>query len=215
MVEPTSRRSQRLGREDELLELGPAIRLGGDALAVRMGERVDRDPVAGLAGRTAEELPRPLGLAVQRPLEQIEGEPPRLEMVLVEQPVGDEQEARRAVALGGVPEAAGHGRHQRPAHAVDGADAGRDPLLAFEVLGVGETLEAGRQGVRECVGVLDELCEVGAEGFGAGSVVGDEGDGSRGDLASCVARSSVGTPAASVVRIGSGLGLRDLCRRRP
>ena len=80
IVEPTRRRSQRHGREHELLELGPAIRLGGDALAVRMGERVDRDPVAGLASGTAKELPGPLGLAVQRPFEQIEGEPARLEL---------------------------------------------------------------------------------------------------------------------------------------
>ena len=47
---------------DEQLELGPAIGLGGDALAVRVGERVDGDPVAGLAGGAAEELPGPLGL---------------------------------------------------------------------------------------------------------------------------------------------------------
>ena len=62
---------------DELLELGPAVRLGGDALAVRVGERVDGDPVAGLAGRAAQELPGPLGLGGERPLEEAEGEPAR------------------------------------------------------------------------------------------------------------------------------------------
>ena len=62
IVDPTSRRSQRDGLIDELLELRPAIRLGRDPLAVRMGQRVDGDPVAGLAGGAPEELPGPLGL---------------------------------------------------------------------------------------------------------------------------------------------------------
>ena len=80
---------------DELLELRPAVRLGGDALAVRVGERVDRDPVARLAGGAAQELPGALGLAGERPLEEAEGEPAGLELVLAEQAVGDEQERRR------------------------------------------------------------------------------------------------------------------------
>ena len=42
---------------DEELELGPAVRLRGDALSVRVRQRIDRDPVAGLARRTAQELP--------------------------------------------------------------------------------------------------------------------------------------------------------------
>jgi hypothetical protein len=40
-----------------LLELGPAIRLGRTPFAVGVGEAVDRDPVAGLAGRPTQELP--------------------------------------------------------------------------------------------------------------------------------------------------------------
>ena len=46
----------------------------------------------------AEELPGALGLARERPLEEAEGEPARLELGLAEQAVGDEQERRRAVA---------------------------------------------------------------------------------------------------------------------
>ena len=47
---------------DELLELGPAVRLPCHAAAVRVGQRVDRDPVVGLASRAPEQLPGPLGL---------------------------------------------------------------------------------------------------------------------------------------------------------
>ena len=42
IVEPTSRRSQRRRRVDELLELGPAVRLAQDARAVRVGEACRR-----------------------------------------------------------------------------------------------------------------------------------------------------------------------------
>ena len=80
-------------REDQLLELGPAVRLGGDALGVRVGERIDRDPVAGLARGPAQELPGALGLGRERALEQAEREPARFEAVLAEQAVGDEQRA--------------------------------------------------------------------------------------------------------------------------
>ena len=80
---------------DELLQLGPAIGLGGDALGVRVRQRIDGDPVAGLAGGAAQELPGPLGLGVERPLEEAEGEPARLELRLVEEAIGDEQERRR------------------------------------------------------------------------------------------------------------------------
>src|SRR3954454_14653910 len=148
-----------------------------------MSEGVDCDPVAGLASGAAKKLPGPLRLTVQRSFEQIEGEPPRLEVVLPEQPVGDEQEACRPVPRGRVSQPSRNGRHQRPTHAVDRTDAGGDTLLAFEVLPVGESLEAGRQRTTEGIRVLDELCEVRSEGFGARSTIRDEGDGSRGDLA--------------------------------
>ena len=87
------------------------------------GRGVDGDPVAGLAGGPAQELPGPLGLVGEGPLEQPEGEPARLEVRLAEQAVGEEQEGRRALAAGRVPEAARDGRDERPADAVDGADA--------------------------------------------------------------------------------------------
>ena len=128
---------------DELLELGPAVGLGDDALAVRMGQRVDRDPVAGLARGATEELPGPLRLDGERPLEEAEGEPAGLELSLPEQAIGKEQQRGRPVLLRRVAEAALDGGQERPADAVDGADAGRDPLLAGEVLRVGEA-GAGR-----------------------------------------------------------------------
>ena len=84
---------------DELLELGPAVGLRGDALAVRMGQRIDGDPVAGLAGGAAQQLPGPLGLGGEGPLEEAEGEPARLELALVEEAIGDEQERRGGRAL--------------------------------------------------------------------------------------------------------------------
>ena len=67
-------------RDGQLLELGPAVGLGEDALAVRVGQVVDRDPVVGLGGGTPEELPRALGLAGQGPLEGRDREPARLSL---------------------------------------------------------------------------------------------------------------------------------------
>ena len=126
---------------DELLQLGPAVGLGGDPLAVRVGQRIDGDPVAGLAGGATHQLPGALGLGGQRPFEETEGEPARLELALVEEAIGDEQEGRRRRALRGVPEAALDGGEQRPADAVDGPDPGRDPLLPGQVLRVRERRE--------------------------------------------------------------------------
>ena len=145
----------RRGAVDELLELGPAIRLGGDPDPVRMGERVDRDPVAGLTRGAAHQLPRPLRLHGQRPFEDPEGEPARLEVILVEQAIGQEQEGRRTVVLRGDPETARDGGHQRPADAVDGTETGCDTLLSLEVCGVGELREPGDERVRERVRVVE------------------------------------------------------------
>ena len=148
MVEPTRRRSQRRRRVDELLELGPAVGLGLDAPGVGMGEAVDGDPVAGLAGGPAQELPGPLGLGGQRPLEQPEGEPARLEVVVAQQAVGDEQERPDGIAPRGAPEPARHGGQQRPANAVVGPRPGRHEVLAGLVLRVGQGREARRAGAR-------------------------------------------------------------------
>ena len=131
---------------DELLELGPAIGLCGDPLAVWVRQQIDGDPVAGLAGGAAHQLPGALGLGGQRSFEETEGEPACLELALMEEPIGDEQEGRRRGALGGVPEAALDGGEQRPADAVDGPDPGRDPLLSGQVLRVRERREARRSG---------------------------------------------------------------------
>ena len=119
----------------------------------------------------------------ERALEEAEGEPAGLELLLAEEPVGDEQERRRAIAARGVPEAAGDGGEERPADAVDEPEAGRDALLAGEVLRIGERAEAGGQRPREAVGVVGELGEGRAEGLGRLAMGGDERDGALGDLA--------------------------------
>src|SRR4029077_17014257 len=50
-------------REDEAVELRPAVGLGQDPTANRMGEAVDRDPVAGFSSGPAEQLPGALGVS--------------------------------------------------------------------------------------------------------------------------------------------------------
>ena len=123
---------------DELLELRPAIGLGGDPLGVRVGQRVDGDPVARLARRATQELPGPLGLRGEGALEQAEGEPAGLELELVEEAIGEEQEGRRPVTARRVAEPALDRGEERPADAVDGADPGRDALLSGEVVRIGQ-----------------------------------------------------------------------------
>ncbi len=146
IVEPTRRRSQRDGEKTSCSSSAQRYVSAIDALGVRMGERIDRDPVVGLARGPAEELPGALGLGRERPLEQAEGEPAGFEAVLAEQAVGDEQERRGPILAGGLAEAARDRGHQRPADAVDRPDARGDPLGALEVLRIGEALEAAAQG---------------------------------------------------------------------
>ena len=94
----------------ELLELRPAVGLGGDADPVGVGEVVDGDPVARLARRPSEELPGAFRVGGEGPLEQPEGEPARLEMGFAEQPVRDEQQLGGPLAAGLVPEPAARRR---------------------------------------------------------------------------------------------------------
>src|SRR6478672_5346962 len=94
--------------EDELLELGPSIGFSSDALAVRMSQGVNGDPVTSLARCTPEQLPGPLRLADEGLLQESEGEPAGLEALLAKQPIREEQQGRGAVLLRRVPEAARH-----------------------------------------------------------------------------------------------------------
>ena len=87
-------------RVDELVELRPAVRLGEDALADGMCERIDRDPVARFAGGAAQQLPGALRIVGDEALEEPEGEPAWLELRLAQQAIGDEQPAAGAVAPG-------------------------------------------------------------------------------------------------------------------
>ena len=135
-------------REHEALELRPAIRLEEDPAADRVGERVDGDPVAGLAGASPEELPGAFGVVGKEPLEQPEREPAWLELGLGEQPRGDLEEARRPAAPRRGPEAPLDGGGQRPADAVQAADSRGDALGAGEVLGIGELGEPGGEARR-------------------------------------------------------------------
>ncbi len=137
---------------------------------------------------------------VERPLEETEGEPAGFQLRLAEEPVGDEQERRRTVSAGGVPEAARDGREERPADAVDGADAGCDPLLAGEVLRVGQRAKARREGRGECVWVVGELGECRAERLGRLAMGGHERDGSLRDLAAGRAVDHDASPGGSLGR---------------
>ena len=134
---------------DELLELGPAVGLGGDPLAVRVGERVDGDPVAGLAGgaaqraaRSAPARPRASARAGRRrtsgPRASARGRGDRRRTAAASC-------GRRRVALA---EAALDGGEQRPADAVDGADPGRDALLARRGTPGRRASRGPRQGAR-------------------------------------------------------------------
>ena len=191
---------------DELLQLGPAVGLRGDALAVRVGQRIDGDPVSGLARGAAHQLPGALGLGGEGPFEEAEGEPARFELALVEEAIGDEQEGRGGRALRGVAEPALDGGEQRPADAVDRSDPGRDALLTGQVLRVGEVGEACGQGRREAVGVVAELRQGGTEGLGRVAVRGDEGDGVGRGLARAVGSADSGAGDASgAVIIGPGV----------
>ena len=122
-------------------------------------ERVDGDPVGGLPRRRAEELPGPLGLGVERPLEQAEREPARLDARA--RGAGGRRgrgavdgRSRRVAAL----EARADRDQQRPADAVGRPDAGRDAALALEVRRVGELVEArSRRLAAKRVRVVDVL----------------------------------------------------------
>ena len=81
-----------------------------------------------LAGGPPEELPRPLGVVDDEPLEETEREPAGLELRLPEQAIGEKQPGRRPLARGsprGIPRWIAS--MQRPAHAVGVADARSDP----------------------------------------------------------------------------------------
>ena len=145
----------------------------------------------------------------EQPIEEAEGEPALLERRLAEEAVGDGEPAGRAIAAGGLAEAALDGREQRPAHAVDGADAGRDALLAGQVLGIGEALEA-RSGAHPRTRRDRRSAPPGpAEGLGAGSPLGDEGDRaqrwSRSPDGRRAARSADGPPVAATTGVAASV----------
>ena len=83
-------------RVHELLELRPAVWLGQDALADGVGERVDRDPVPGLASGAPDQLPGALRLARQGDLEDVRRRTSAPRVRLPQEVVRREQERRRA-----------------------------------------------------------------------------------------------------------------------
>ena len=100
---------------------------------------------------------------VEGPLEEAEGEPAGLEL----RSRGTAGRRRTGAASGDPCGSRSGSRARRRPGAASGRrgrpDAGRDPLLAGEVLRVGERPQARGQGGREAVGVVGELGEVGAE----------------------------------------------------
>ena len=89
----------------------------------------------------------------------------------------------RPVTARRVAEPALHGGEERPADAVDGADAGRDALLPGEVVGIGQIGEAAPQRCGERVRVVGQVGEGRAERLGRIASLGDERDGPGGHLA--------------------------------
>ena len=137
-------------RVDELLELGPAVRLAEDALADRDGRgcrRVIQSPASRAARRRSCQVRS--GSTSDEPLEQAEGEPAHLELGLAG--TGDRRRTRRPPTGSRrvrVAEAAGDRGEERPAHAEHRPDAGRDPALARRVLRVGEARGSRAPGLR-------------------------------------------------------------------
>ena len=148
-----------------------------------MGEAVDGDPVAGIPGGSADELPGPLGVVDDQALEEAEGEPASLELRLAQEAIGDEQPARRPLASGRLAEAALDRLDQGPANTVEVADPRCDAALAGEVLGVAKRREAGPEDVGEAVRIADLVGQAAAEVRGVRPAVGDELDRSGRDRA--------------------------------
>ena len=146
-----------------------------------MGKRVHGDPVGRLASRPPQELPGPLRIGRQEPLEEAKSEPAQLELALREQAIGQLEVAGRALAPRRLAKAPVDGGAQRPAHPVRRTEARSNPVLPFEVFRISQLGEAGRQGPTERVrirGVLGQACP---EPFGLGLVGRDKGDGPGGD----------------------------------
>ena len=172
-------------REDELLELGPAVRLGGDARAVRMGERVDGDPVAGLAGGAAEELPGPLRV--------------RSASVRSSRPKANQRgsrwssrKSRSATNSSGVgPDLAGARRGSRARRRPGAASGRRRPGRCPGRRAAARRGTPGRRGAAgrrsraaaNASGSSTSLGQARAEGLGRRLVLGDERDGPGGDRA--------------------------------
>ena len=162
---------------DELLELGPAIGLGGDALGVRVGERVDGDPVAGLARGAAEELPGPLGLA-----SSVRSSRPKANQRASSSVSWKSRSAMNRSGVGRSPRVAL--RKPRWTAAISGQ---RTPWTApipgatrcwpSRYSGSARPARPLVSAVGEAVRVVGELGEVGAEGLGGVAVGGHERDG--------------------------------------
>src|SRR4029079_1698349 len=127
------------------------------------------------AGR-ARRRPVPRGLARQEPSEQGEGEPASLDLVLPEQPIGQEDPRARPFALRRIPEAAGDRLDQRPSDAVALAHRRHHHVAAFVVLGIGEVREPVGEDRREAVWIALLVREAPAKGLSLGLVRGDESD---------------------------------------
>ena len=162
---------------DELLELGPAVRLGGDALAVRVGERIDRDPVARLAGGPADQLPRALGLGAS-----VRSRRPKANQRASSSRSRKRRSARNRSGVGRScrvalrkPAATAASSGQRTPWI--GPMPGRDAMLPGQVLGVGEAREA--RGQRPSRSRRDRWTSSASEARGLGRVAarGDERDG--------------------------------------
>ncbi len=169
--------------DDQLLELGPAVRLTEDAVRHRAGEAVDGDPVTRLLARPPQELPGALRLLDERPVEEAEGEPTDLQLGFVEEAIREREQERGMVALRRRPEAASDRRLERRADTERRTYPWRDALLAGSVLVVGELRQPRSQGGHERLRILGDPAELAAEPLRARGAVGHERAGTERDLA--------------------------------
>ena len=121
---------------------------------------------AGFPGGAAQELPGAFRVRGERPLEQREREPARLEV----RRSRNSRSARNSSGDGRsrrvrLTEPADDGAQQRPADTEARAEARGDELLAGEVLRVGQIAQARAEGGGERIGVLEMVGQRGAQGF--------------------------------------------------
>ena len=106
-----------------------------------MGKGVDGDPVGRITRCATDELPCSLGVVVDEPFEEAEGEPAGLELGFPQQAVRDFEPAGGPIAPRRFTEAPLDRLDQGPADPMQQADPGGDPTLPVEIVRIRESRE--------------------------------------------------------------------------